>query len=367
MKYKKIFFALWVGVVLIAGCGPTEEEVATMTASAWTQTPIPPTVTPSPTPMPYDLTVSVTDAEGNPVTDARVVFPESGNVEPASVDGSGSVSWTNLDGPAGSVTVTAQGYFKAEQSLELQRGLNEVSIQLERDPFGVVSSAACGEGESLLYVDDFQDGEAQGWNFSYNTNAGAHYVGPAPDAEANSVLFIDANKINYYGGDAYLGGSMSGVFGDAVWRMKFMVSRVTAPSFTWQGSGPLEYGGNQFTHAQYGFYFPGGRSQAQLNRSLEGGPNAVVSNPRLTTASFRQAEMQWYQVEISTYQGHIQLWIDGKKLMEYTDTAPLPPGDMGIWIGAFTEPSTTVLYFDDIRVCELSAPFATVVAETPAP
>lgn len=364
MKYRNIFFAVWIGVVLIASCGPTEEEIATMTASAWTPTPTP-TVTPSPTPMPYDLTVTVTDAEGNPITGASAVFPESGNVEPVQVDGSGSVSWTNLHGPVGSVIVTAQGYFKAEQAIELQRGLNEASVTLERDPFGVLSSEACGAGESLLYMDDFQDGEAQGWNFAYNTNAGAHYVASAPDAGTNSVLTIDANKITYYGGDAYLGGNGSETFGDSVWRMKFMVSRPTAPSFVWRGSGPLELGGQQFTHAQYGFYFAGGISQVQLNRSLEGGPNVVVSNPRLTTASFRQTEMQWYQMEVSTYQGHTQLWIDGKKVMEYTDTVPLPPGNIGIWIGAFTEPSTTVLYFDNISVCGLGAPFASMFGVAP--
>lgn len=317
--------------------------------------------------MPYDLNIIVTNAEGNPITDARVVFPESGNGEQAPVDGTGLVSWTNLVGPTGTVTVTAQGYFKTEQALELQRGLNEVSVKLERDPFGVLSSEACGASESLLYVDDFQDGEAQGWNFSYNTNAAAHYVGSAPDANTNSVLTIDANKITYYGGDAYLGGNGSETFGDAVWRMKFMVSRPTAPSFVWHGSGPLELGGQQFTHAQYDFYFAGGKSQVQMNRMLEGGPNVVVSNPRLTTASFRQTEMQWYQMELSTYQGQIQLWIDGKKVMEYTDNVPLPPGNIGIFIGAFTEPSTTVLYFDNISVCGLSAPFATIFTETPTP
>ena len=47
----------------------------------------------------------------------------------------------------------------------------------------------------------------------------------------------------------------------------------------------------------------------------------------------------------------------GVKVIEYTDATPLPAGNMGIWIGAFTDKSITVLYFDDMRVCGLSAPF----------
>lgn len=354
---KKILTLLVALPILFASCGPSPEEAATMTASAWTATP-PPTSTPTSTPVPYDLTLKVTGADGNPIALATVTLD---NGAPVLTDENGQASWTNLPAPDGSLKVSAQGYLASDQTFSLNRGPNEVVFALERDPNGVLPSEACGAGESLLYLDDFQDGEAQGWNFSYNTNAGAHYVGAAPDAAANSVLTIDANKITYYGGDAYLGGNGGETFADAVWRMKFMVSQPTAPDFIWHGSGPLELGGQQFTHAQYSFYFAGGKSQVQLNRALEGGPNVVVSNPRLTTASFRQAGMQWYQMEISTYQGHIQLWIDGKKVMEYTDTAPLPPGDIGIWIGAFTEPSTTVLYFDDISVCGLSAPFASMV------
>jgi len=88
----------------VGACGPSAEQIATMTASAWTPTPPP---TPTATPMPYDLVVKVTDAEGNPIAGALVAFPQSGNEEPVSVDDSGQAAWNNLDGPAGTVTVNA--------------------------------------------------------------------------------------------------------------------------------------------------------------------------------------------------------------------------------------------------------------------
>ena len=360
MKSKSLFLTvLLIATFLLGACGPSPEEIAAMTASAWTPTPKPtstPPPTPTATPVPYDLTVTVTDTNGNPVAGAYVVFPESGSSEPVMTDDAGRAMWTNLNGPNVSLTVTAQGYFKGEQGAALERGPNEVIVNLERDPFGLLPSGACGAGESLLYVDDFQDGEAQGWRFDQK-NIAAHLVGPAPDSEGNSVLTLDATKITYYGNDAYLGGARDESFGDAVWRMRFMFTRPTAPSFTWHGSGPLEFGGQQYFHGEYGFYLAGGISQIQLNRNLESGPNIVAPNPKLVTAGFKQTGLQWYQMEISTYQGHIQMWINGVKVIEYTDATPLPAGNMGIWIGEFTDKSITVLYFDDMRVCGLSAPF----------
>ena len=43
-------------MLVLSGCGPSAEQVATMTASAWTPTPPPPTPTPTATPVPYGLT-----------------------------------------------------------------------------------------------------------------------------------------------------------------------------------------------------------------------------------------------------------------------------------------------------------------------
>ena len=44
-----------------------------------------------------------------------------------------------------------------EATATLERGLNEVVITLERDPYGVLLADACADGETLRYLEDFQD------------------------------------------------------------------------------------------------------------------------------------------------------------------------------------------------------------------
>ena len=170
------------------------EQIATMTASAWTPTPRPtptPTATPTATPIPYDLTVKVTDADGNPIAGANVAFPESGDDAPVSTDDSGQVTWSSLGGPNGALTVAAPGYFGAEQSVSLGRGPNEVVVALERDPYGLLPSVACAPEEKSLYIEDFQDGQAQGWQaITAATEFGANNGwGLGTKEEGNQVVF----------------------------------------------------------------------------------------------------------------------------------------------------------------------------------
>ncbi|MBV6396165.1 MAG: hypothetical protein HFACDABA_01758 [Anaerolineales bacterium] len=368
MKSKQLTFTVLLLLTIILGaCGPSPEEIAAMTAAAWTPTPKPtstPPPTPTATPLPYDLTVKVTDEAGNPIAGALAFFPMSGSDEPVAADASGQAVWSNLGGPAGTVTVLAQGYFSGEQSFNLNRGPNEIVLKLERDPFGLLPSDACGAGESLLYVEDYQDGEAQNWLYHGSNNASI-YVGPAADDAANSVWTIDATKITDYN-DAWLGsnyaqnnmGGAPGLFGDSVWRMKFMVSRPTAPQFSWNSFGPLTFGGMELIRATYNFNLAGGQAQVYLNRTLFDNADQIASDKFVKSGRFKQLEMTWHYAELSVFQGNVQMWLDGKPVIDFTDPEPLPEKTLGIWIGPFTDKSLTVMYFDDIRVCGLSAPFA---------
>jgi len=63
---------------------------------------------------------------------------------------------------------------------------------------------------------------------------------------------------------------------------------------------------------------------------------------------------QWATFEMSTFNGNTQVWINGKKNLEYTDKNPLPPGTIGL------EPhfqGEGTIYYDDLAVCELNSPF----------
>ncbi len=174
---KSAFVLIFVVILfLLAACGPSPEEIAAMTAAAATDTPTPtstptntptPTSTPTPTPIPYDLTVAVTDGEdGSPITTGQVSVAESGDGEPTPLDDAGNAVWLGLPGETASISVTAQGYVGAEQSTTLERGPNVVEIILERDPRQVLPATACMEGETVAYIEDFEDGFAQGWDWA---------------------------------------------------------------------------------------------------------------------------------------------------------------------------------------------------------
>jgi hypothetical protein len=359
---------LIVGILILtlAACGPSPEQVATMTASAWTPTP-PPTATS--TPIPYDVNVSIVDTGGVPIAEAQSAFPESGNSDPVMSDAQGKFSWTNLAGVSANFNVSAQGYFPAQQSAMLQRGVNEVGIVLKRAPFAFLPSTACGAGETLLYMEDFQDGESQNWNGD-QANSSSRFVGPAPDASANFVYIFDATKLTL-GPDAWLGANYnageSAYFGDAVWRLHFMVNRFTAPTFNWHEAGPSEFGGQEATGTRYTFNFWGSPfNQIHLRRTIFGAAGPL-SDDDVVTGTFTQVPNNWHWLEISSFQGHLQIWVDGKLEAEYQDPEPLPVGRIGIGLGPFTEASTTVLYFDDMTVCGLSAPFTSMPLPIPAP
>jgi hypothetical protein len=370
-------FVVGILVLLLAACGPSPEQIATMTASAWTATPkptatpVPPTLTPTPTPIPYDVNVTIVDASGAPIPEAQIVFPESGNGEPVLADAQGKFSWMNLAGDAATFNVSAQGYLPGQQTATLQRGVNEVAIILERDPYGLLPSTACAPGETLLYLEDFQDGEAQGWHGDQNDQSGSKSPGPAPDTAANSVFIFDANKLTP-GPDARLsagydaGEASSSFFSDAVWRLHFMVNRPTAPAFSWHQAGPSEFGGQEVTETWYGIYFWGSPwNQIHVRRTILG-DSGPISDEEVVTGTFTQVPGQWHWIEISSYQGHLQIWVDGKLEAEYQDSQPLPQGKISMGVmGTFTEASTTILYFDDLTVCGLSAPFTSMAPPVP--
>ena len=142
-------------LVLVSSCGSSAEQVPTTTPLAWTPTP-PPTSTP--TPLPYGLSLTITDDAGAPIPGAAVVFPESGSGDPVQADSEGKYVWSDLPSPTGALNVSAQGYLPTQQAATLERGPNELTVSLKRDPFGILPSEACPAGQNNLYLEDFQDG-----------------------------------------------------------------------------------------------------------------------------------------------------------------------------------------------------------------
>jgi hypothetical protein len=77
-----------------------------------------------------ELTVRVTDQEGNPLPGAMVGLSE--NKQTLLADQEGRVMWTGLNEEQASLVVAAQGYVLYTTVISLARGVNEATLALER-------------------------------------------------------------------------------------------------------------------------------------------------------------------------------------------------------------------------------------------
>jgi hypothetical protein len=332
-------------LLLVAGCGPSPEQIVPMTAAAWTPTPLP---SPTPTPVPYALTVQITDESGAGIA-AEIVLPESGSEEAVQTDASGTYTWASVDGPSGTLQISAPGYHAASQPVTLERGPNELAVVLERDPLGLAAADACAPDEKLLYIEDYQDGKAQGWrNLTAAVDFGAQNGWSIAAMEDGDQL------ATFTGGHEDLDDMESQVFDDSVWRLRVMTQGTDGFSFL------------NLRHAL--------KQGGETRYTLQWGANPFLALGRLdfpdvghfdvARGSMRAKQGQWYYFEIAYYQGSVQVWVDGKTQIEYTDPQPLPAGMISLEAHAPKDPNTKY-YFDDHSVCELSAPFTTSMYKPP--
>jgi hypothetical protein len=298
----------------------------------------------------YNLTAKITDADGNPISGAAVKVAELGNLEEATLvsDDAGMVAWTDLPpGEMATLDLNVPGYFPRLEMVEITKGDTQVNVALERDPFGLLAADACVPGETLAFAEDMQDGALQGWNnLNMRLQAGVPNLGiiDDPAMEGNLLLMASSPGPNAH---VELGGYESRPFGDAVWRMDVK---------TWK---------NMHLHAQWhsthegkvyiAFIFGQGEDMGRLEKFTEGTHFEVFSwNKRIG------GDDKWHTIEISTYQGEYQMWIDGVLLGRWTDPDPIPDGYLGIGMDFWAGDS--LIYFDNISVCELNAPFVSILS-----
>lgn len=327
-------------VFVLSACGPSAEEQATMTAAAWTATPLP---TATPTPIPYDLSLNIVDGEGNLIEGASVTFVELDETQQS--DASGQMSWTNLGSDAASFTVAAQGYFTAEASTALERGSNTLEIVLERDPYGLLSAEACAPSENLLYVEDFQDNSSPEWG-QIDFRAAGWGILDRSDQIGNLVATYTTLEV--HAGESLAGYS----FDQAVWRFLYFASGRAAPAFNWRQSWGYEIDAGQIEDGRYMIILPthDGSDLRHLELPAIGFSGAA--------SGFRMRAGEWHLVEISTFEGLTQAWVDGTLIFTYRDPRPVPPGTIGFEI-LDGDPDADV-YFDNIAVCELTEPFTSL-------
>jgi len=78
----------------------------------------------------HDLTVRITDMEGNPLPGAMVGLHENGQTLLADLEG--QVMWRELSDAQASLVVVAQGYVLQTAVVSLERGANETTVALKK-------------------------------------------------------------------------------------------------------------------------------------------------------------------------------------------------------------------------------------------
>jgi len=341
---------------LLAACGPSPEELATTaaaeTAAAATSTPTitpSPTPTPTPTPVPYDLSVSVLGLEDTPLVGAVVILAEVMDEEGTEItDESGQVFWIDLPGDSVNFSISSQGYLPQDTSVLIDRGPNQFSITLERDPFGMLPSEACSTGENLIYIEDFQDGKAQGWNEIEYAAQGWSII-PHPDTPEDIVT--------RHAGDQSAGAFLEdSILENAVWRVWLMVTGRGGFFLNFDFAEPTTIEGGDWS--AYQLYYQYEYFQTLLIRYVA--PNDWTQ-PGLR--SQRINENTWVKYEVSYYEGRVEVWVDDVLWFAYQDPNPLPSGKVGFEVRQDSNEDFRI-YFDDISICELTGPF--VPKPTPA-
>jgi hypothetical protein len=362
MKRNQYFIGVFVlSVLLLVGCGPSEAEIATMTASVWTPTP-PPTATPTPTPIPsptptpvpYGLTVSIVEEDETPIAGAQITLAEiEGDKGVQTADESGMAAWSNLPGETVSLTVSAQGYVPTEFSGNIERGDNQMVVILAKDPHGILPSEACAPGESLLYVEDFQDGHALYWP-DINLRAGGWDIGPMIDSEEN-LTAIHAPIQNFWT-------RMNNAdFKNAVFRFQFFTTGERYLTFHWQiAPEPYELDGETIENSEYQIDIAS--SAVWVMKHIQ-----PVMSASLYFADRESLVGSWHDVEISRFEETLELWLDGVQLLAYEDPKPNQGGGVMIEAGDNIDEvdQNAIAYFDNFTICELTAPF--VPMPTPEP
>jgi hypothetical protein len=301
--------------------------------------------------------VTVQDESGAPVEGAGVSFPESGNDAPILTDDTGQVRWSDLPGESATFDVTAQGYLPASSKSTLVRGPNEVTVTIQRDPFAPLPTEGCAQGETFLYAEDFQDGKAQGW---MEIEFGAPGWNIAPAAEEAGDLILSAQYTDMVG-DAPISSRLDGMeFDNAVWRIQVMVPEKLSQdnwfSFNWkQALQPFTLEGKEIFDSRY--QIPIGYNYFAIRRLQQPLTNIGIAQ------SSAPKPGEWHFVEIATYQGVTEVWLDGKLKFRYEDPVPIPPGTMGLEL--WLQRSQAVVSFDDIFVCELTTPFVSIAPAVP--
>ena len=309
-------------------------------------------LTPIPAPKTgYNLAVTLKDSDGKPLVSGEVSLVELGKKDGATQrsDETGKTVWIDLPGPSASVMISVPGYVSLEKKIDLNKGENTLEVPLERDRAGKLVSELCRPEETLPYAEDFQSGSSQGWNDiaqKLKMNIPGISISEDPDKPGNKVLLFQGQSDGEHNEE----GQSDLMYGDSVIRYDFKMTGDIHQLLAWHWDEKE----NGYIAFIYGAKGGGGRME-KCNSPEGGGPCQFV---QIAQWNLFVGNGKWHKAEMSYYQGEVQIWMDGKKLVKWTD----PQGTKeGRWRLAhdFWKANSSAAY-DNFAVCGLKAPFETM-------
>ena len=316
-------------ILMLTACGSSPAKTDTAPVSEVVPT------SSAPTQALFGLTVTVKSQDGNPIPWAAGSIQISGKDVSGKANNTGQLVWENLSGADGQLNVSAQGYTSSQQPLSLAAGANNLSVALELDSYQLNPAKVCQTGEKIIYVEDFEDGQAQDldniaapkWNLISLEDLGLVMNVNSPGSNANTLIKSE--------------------FGNAVWQFEIMTSGVVDMNFNWHVLETTE-GANTGLSRYYVSFKPG----VELNLGVERpGLNTQLAESK--APDFEKGT--WHTVAIAYYKGAISVWMDGQKAIDTTHDAPIEKGRFGFQINSATEGE---IWLDNLIVCGLKEPYA---------
>lgn len=329
MRKQLLVIVKIVLILMLTACGSSPAKTDTESASEVNPT------SPAPTQALFELTVTVNSEDGNPVPWAAGSIKISGKELPGKANNTGQLVWEGLSGTDGQLIVSAQGYTSLQQPLSLVAGANKLSVVLKTDSYQLNPAKACQTGEKIIYVEDFEDGQAQDldniaapkWNLISLEDFGLVMNVNSPGSNTNTLIKSE--------------------YGNAVWQFEIMTSGGVDMNFNWHVLETSE-GANTGLSRYYVSFKPG----VELNLGVERpGVNTQLAESK--APDFEKGT--WHTIAIAYYKGVISVWVDGQKAIDTTHDTPIEKGRFGFQINSATEGE---IWLDNLIVCGLKEPYA---------
>lgn len=188
-QYLKLICSIFLLSFIIASCSQTSPNTALL-PPAVTPSSIPTltstaTLEPTNTPIVYNVSISIVDDVGLPISNAKIIYDETINYTDK------QWIWQVVSkSPNLSINVWAQGFTLQEYNSSLNAGNNKVQIQLSPDPLGLKRSDLEKEGYELVFIEDFQD-KIMDCQLDGNGNIFADEANPE-----NYLLLVDLRNLD---------------------------------------------------------------------------------------------------------------------------------------------------------------------------